>query len=193
MQSDNFKNLFKTAFFVASLCGLSYFAAILLLHSIGLSMSGWIEWVFRISVIITVTWSIMGFRIKYAPKGIGFGKAFGLGMLSSLILGIYMSMAIYLFQNSIAPDYNEKFQLYYKKKRSDQMYNTQLKKQISIFDVSYKLTAQDTIIVEKGLNLHIEKSKFFFTANGAAIINFVFSLLWGIAVSVSIAIMARKK
>ncbi len=47
---------------------------------------------------------------------------------------------------------------------------------------TYKLTASDSAIVEKGLNLHIEKSKFHFTANGAAIINLIFSLVWGLAI-----------
>lgn len=193
MSNISIKNIAKTSFYVGTMLGFGYFAAIVFLHLIGMSMTGWIEWIFRIAIVACVTWSVIGFRMRYAPRGMAFGPAFGLGMFSSLILGIYMAISIFAFHTAIAPDYNEKFQTYYRAKRSDQMYNTQWKKLISENDENYKLTAADTAIVEKGLNLHIDKSQFYFSAVGAVTINFIFSLVWGLAVSLTIAFLARKK
>lgn len=193
MSNINFKNIAKTAFYVSSLCGLGYFAALMFLHLIGQSMTGWIEWIFRFAIIICIVWTVMGFRMQYAPRGMGFWSAFGLGMFSSLILGFYMALSILLLQSTVAPDYNNKFKEYYRAKRSDQMYNTQLNKQIKEKGETYKLTASDSAIVEKGLNLHLEKASFYFSASGSASINLIFSLVWGIAISASVSFMARKK
>jgi hypothetical protein len=194
MSTSKTASIFKTALYVSSLCGAGYFAAIVFLHLIGLSLTGWGEWVYRIALIISVIWSILGYRLKFETKGMGFGKSFGLGMLSSFILGIYMSLSALVFHYVVAPDYNEKYKSYYRAKRSEQMYNTQLNKMLEKNEVeTYKLTASDSAIVEKGLNLHIEKSQFHFTANGAALINLIFSLVWGLAISGSVAFMARKQ
>jgi hypothetical protein len=193
MSNITFKNISKTALYVSSLCGLGYFATLMFLHAIGLSMTGWIEWIFRIAVIVCIIWSVMGFRMQYAPRGMGFGSAFGLGMLSSLFLGLYMALSIFIFQNYVAPNYNTAYKEYYRSKRSVQMYNTQLNKQIKEKGESYKLTASDTALVEKGLNLHLERVAFHFTSEGSASINLIFSLVWGIAIAATVSFMARKK
>ena len=194
MSTSKLVPIFKTALYVSTLCGAGYFAAIVFLHLIGLSLTGWGEWVYRIALIITVIWSILGYRMKFERRGMSFGKSFGLGMLSSFILGIYMALSALLFHYVVAPDYNEKYKSYYRAKRSEQMYNTQLNKMLKEKEVeTYNLTASDSAIVEKGLNLHIEKSQFHFTANGAAVINLIFSLVWGIAISGSVAFMSTKQ
>jgi hypothetical protein len=193
MPNITFKNVAKTALYVSTICGIGYFAALMFLHVTGLSMTGWIEWIFRIAIIVCITWTIIGFRMKYAPRGMGFGAAFGLGMLSSLIVGLYMALGIFIFQTAVAPDYNENYRAYYRGKRSDQMYNTQLNKQIKEKGETYKLTASDSTIVEKGLNLHLEKVAFHFSARGSATINIIFSLVWGIAIAATLSFLARKK
>jgi uncharacterized membrane protein len=193
MANKKVSNIFKTALYVSSLCGLGYFAALMFLHAIGLSLSGWIEWIFRIAIIICIMWSIMGYRMQYTPRGMGFGAAFGLGMLSAFLLGAYMALSIFIFQTAVAPDYNQKYKEFYMNKRSNQMYNTQLNNQIKEKGESYKLTASDSALVEKGLNLHSKKVSFHFTPHGSAAINLIFSLLWGIVISATVSFMARQK
>jgi uncharacterized membrane protein YhdT len=194
-KEKSFSKLLKTAVYVASICGVGYFAAIIFLHIIGQSMTALGEWAFRIAIIIAVIWAIVSYRVQYARGGMGFVSAFGLGMMSAFILGIYMSLTSLVFHHFIAPDYNQKFEAYYRAKRSAQMYNTQQKKQQEQAKEGeiYKLTTADSVLVEKGLDLHIQKSHFYFTANGAAAINLIFSIVWGIVISLSVAFMARKK
>ncbi len=193
MANIKVSNIFKTALYVSSLCGLGYFAALIFLHIIGISLSGWIEWIFRLAIIVCIIWSIVGFRMQYTPRGIGFGAAFGLGMLSAFLLGTYMALSIFIFQTAVAPDYNKKYKEFYMNKRSNQMYNTQLNNQIKEKGESYKLTTSDSALVEKGLNLHSQKVSFHFTPQGSAAINFIFSLLWGIVVSATVSFLARQK
>jgi hypothetical protein len=193
MSNINFKNISKSALYVSSLCGLGYFAVLMFLHTIGYSLSIWIDLIFKFALVICVIWSIMGFRMQYAPRGMPYWKAFGLGMLSSVFLGIYMTLSVFIFQTVVAPDYHKRYKEFYTAKRSNQMYNTLLDKQIKEKDETYKLTAADSALVEKGLNLHLKNVAFHFTAGGSATINLLFSLIWGIAISATVSLLASKK
>jgi len=55
------------------------------------------------------------------------------------------------------------------------------------------LTAQDSLIVQKGLEKHMEGTAYFFTVSGQAAINLIYSLVWGLLVSLPIAYMSMSK
>jgi hypothetical protein len=191
MNKSPLKSIVSIAFYISSICGLGYFAAIVFLNVLGLSLSDAVNWVYRISIIIAVIWSVIHFRIKYS--NLSYFKAFNLGLLTSFFLGVYMAISIFVFHKFLSPDYNKNFESYYRQKRSEQMYQTQLDKLIDKNGEDYKLTAADTLIVEKGLDLHIKNSHYFFTTEGAVFTTFIFSLVWGFAVSTTVAFMAKKK
>ena len=183
---------FRSALYISTIFGLIYLIALVFLNSINLSLSDLVNWVFRIIIILAIIFSVIGYRTRYAKKGMRFFSAFGLGMLTSFFLAIYMVISAFIFYDFVAPDYNTKFEDYYKKRRSEQMYDSILKKRKEEFSETYKMTPEDSLIVEKGLAKHLKGTHFFFTTNGAASINFIFCLVWGVGISISVAFMARK-
>ena len=191
MNKSPFKSIISTAIYISTICGLGYFVAIIFLNILGLSMTDAVNWVYRICIIIAVIWSIIHYRIKYL--NLGFFKAFNIGLLTSFFLGVYMSLSIFIFHKFLSPDYNKNFESYYRQKRSEQMYQTQLDKLIDKNGENYKLTSADSLVVEKGLDLHIKNAHYFFTTEGAVWTTFIFSLIWGLAVSSTVAFMAKKK
>jgi hypothetical protein len=184
--------IFRSALYFSTIFGLVYLITLIFLNSINLSLSDLVNWVYRIVIILSVVFSVIGYRSRYAKKGIRFFSAFGLGMLTSLFLAIYMTISAYIFYDFVATDYNAKFESYYKNKRSEQMYNSLLKKRKEEFSETYRLSAADSLIVEKGLSKHLNGTHFYFTTGGAALINFIFCLVWGTGISLSVAFMAKK-
>ena len=74
------------------------------------------------------------------------------------------------------------------------MYSSQLKnKQDKLDDNTYRLKAEDSLIVKNGLDKHMEGTHFFFSTNGQVAINLIFSLVWGLAVTLSVTLMMPKK
>jgi len=160
---------------------------------LGLSLSIWIDLIYKFVIIASVIFSIIVYRVRYAANGMPFWPAFGLGVLSSLILGIYMALSIFIFQTVIDPNYHKKYKELYTQKRSNQMYNTQLDTQIKEKGETYKLTASDSALVKKGLDLHLKNIALHFTPEISAAISLLFSLIWGVAVSATVSLLAVKK
>ena len=126
MNKSPFKSIISTAIYISTICGLGYFAAIIFVNILGLSMTDAVNWVYRICIIIEVIWSIIHYRIKYL--NLGFFKAFNIGLLTSFFLGVYMSLSIFFFHKFLSPDYNKNFESYYRQKRAEQIYQTQVNK-----------------------------------------------------------------
>lgn len=191
--SNSYKIIIAHSAYIATLCGLGYFISLVVLNLAGLALSDWVNWVFRITIIVAVVWSVMGFRIRMLSKA-GFLQFFSVGMITTTFLGLYMAVSVFIFYNYITPDYHIRFEEYYRAKREVQMYNSQLKKQQDLIDDStYRLTSEDSLLVKNGLEKHMEGTKFFFSTGGQMVINLIFSLVWGLAVTISVALMMPKK
>lgn len=158
-----------------------------------LAMSDGINWVFRIALIIAVIWAIIGFRML-RPQKAGFLQFFSVGMVTTGFLGFYIAVSSFILFNFIDPNYLPRFEAFYKEKREVQMYYSQLqKKQEDLDDTTYRLNSADSLIVKNGLEKHMEGTHFFFTKTGQILINFIFSLVWGIAITLSVTLMMPKK
>jgi hypothetical protein len=192
-KSNLYKTIFTHSAYIATLCGLGYFISLIILNLAGWELTDGVNWVFRIAIVIAVIWSIIGLRIRM-PKKVGFLQFFSTGIITSVILGLYMALSAFIFYNFVTPDYHPRFEAYYKAKRELQMYNSQLKKkQDDLDDTTYRLNGEDSSIVNSGLEKHMEGTHFFFSTNGQIAINLIFSLVWGIAITLSVTLMMPKK
>lgn len=184
--------------YIGTLSGLGYFAALVFIHLIGVSYSEMINWVFRIAIIVACLWSVISFRIRSNNK-ISFGRGFVVAMLTTVVLGLWMAVSALLFYNVVAPEYHPKAQEIYEQKREEQMYAKELiKKRVRSEEANDKerakirLNAADSAEIQSGLVKHMEQTSYFFTANAQAIINFIYSLIWGLAIAVSVAYMSKR-
>ncbi|EJF54324.1 hypothetical protein SapgrDRAFT_2668 [Saprospira grandis DSM 2844] len=191
----NWGQIAKQAAYLGSLTGLGYFVGITLMYWAGMGLGDWINWVYRIAVITAIIWTIMALRLRY-PSGLSFLKAYSAGLMASSVLGLWMLISAFLFYGQIAPNYLQEYEAFYQRNREVQMYQTQYKNinaELEEEQTSRALTTQDSLIVQKGLEKHMEGTAYFFTVSGQAVINLIYSLVWGLLVSLPIAYMSMSK
>lgn len=185
----------KQAAYLGSLTGLGYFVGITLMHWAGMGLGDWINWVYRIAVITAIVWTIMALRLRN-PAGLSFLKAYSGGLMVSAVLGLWMMASAFIFYGQIAPDYLQEYETFYVRNREAQMYKTQLKNinaELAEDQAPKELTAQDSLIVQNGLEKHMEGTAYFFSVSGQAVINLIYSLVWGLLVSLPVAYMSMSK
>ncbi|WCL81934.1 DUF4199 domain-containing protein [Saprospira sp. CCB-QB6] len=185
----------KQAAYLGSLTGLGYFVGITLMHWAGMGLGDWINWVYRIAVITAIVWTIMALRLRN-PAGLSFLKAYSGGLMVSAVLGLWMMASAFIFYGQIAPDYLQEYETFYVRNREAQMYKTQLKNinaELAEDQAAKELTAQDSLIVQNGLEKHMEGTAYFFSVSGQAVINLIYSLVWGLLVSLPVAYMSMSK
>jgi lipopolysaccharide export LptBFGC system permease protein LptF len=197
-KNEAFAKILKHSAYIGTLCGLGYFVAVVFIHLIGLSYSEMINWVFRIAIVVACIWAVISFRIANNNK-ISFGRGFVVGILTTIVLGACMAVAALIFYNVVAPEYHPKAQEIYEEKREEQMYAKELiKKRVRSEEADedirakIRLNAEDTAKIQSGLKKHMEQTAYYFTANAQAIINFIYSLIWGLAIALSVAYMSKR-
>jgi len=185
----------KQAAYLGSLTGLGYFVGIIVMHWAGMGLGDWINWVYRIAVITAIIWTVMALRLRN-PAKLSFLKAYSGGLMVSAVLGLWMMVSAFIFYGQVAPNYLQEYEVFYERNREAQMYKTQHKNinaELAENQAAKALTAQDSLIVQKGLEKHMEGTAYFFSVSGQAVINLVYSLVWGLLVSLPVAYMSMSK
>jgi hypothetical protein len=171
---------------IATAGGFFYLAVRYVLHLSGADLSTISDWLFRLTLIVFVLWSIFGVKVRQ-NGWITFKEAFGTGMLTTFFLTIYLSFGSWLFCTAIAPNYNIEAEKIYRAKRFEQMLGDYMHD-----NEIEKPTEEDYSLINNGLDKHMENTKFFFTAGGQAAVSGFYAPLWGLAISFTVSFMSRK-
>lgn len=182
------KEFAGSAFKAASVGGAFYIVGRYIIHQSDMDFSSAADWLFRLVLIMFIIWSIVS--LKNRQEGmLLFGEGFKMGFLTTSFLALYLALGTAFFCKYINPQYTEGLEESYRALH----YNQMMRKYIS------ETWKQDTITqgaidtIQRGLDLNIEKyTGHLFTFSGQVQTSFLYSFLWGLMISITVSVLARK-
>lgn len=181
----SFSDAAKRALMVGTVGGLGYFAAIVLTHFMNLSYTDAPDWIYRACIVISIMAAIWGYRLKLRGR-INFRQGMIVGMLTGFILCLWMAGSTYAFRTTVAPDYESK----YFDKYIQNMWNQNAVSYMKKRNLN-KLSREDVIELNRTFSIFIGKQYYFFSMQGYILAILIFTNIWSLAVSGTIAYMAR--
>ncbi|MCH2020952.1 MAG: DUF4199 domain-containing protein [Saprospiraceae bacterium] len=179
--------LFKT-FKIASIGGVCYILGRFFIHKAGLDYTTASDWLFRVLMVVVVSFSIL--RFKASKLGyLSFRDGFSIGGFTTIFLAFYIAFGTWFFVNYINPLYTQGVEKSYRKMQYKSMMEQYVYKNWNKKDT---ITQGAIDTVQHGLDMYIEKTKFYFTLKGQVFINGIYSLIWGVVISLTVSLMTRK-
>lgn len=180
-------DLIKRALSFSVVGGIFYLLGLYLLHQAALDFSTTAAWLFRGILAFFVTLAIV--RTKAVNDGIlSLGDGFRVGLLTTVLLAIFIGVGTWLYCDYIYPTYTEDYEQEYRTLHHEKM----MRKYIAETWKKDTITqgAQDTI--QRGLDLNIEKyTGHLFTTKGQVQTSLMYSLFWGLLISITVVLLAR--
>ncbi|BDS12567.1 DUF4199 domain-containing protein [Aureispira anguillae] len=181
-------DLIKRALKLSIIGGLTYWVGLYLLHQAQLDFSSLSDWLFRGVLVIFVVLTIVA--TKAAKSGwLSFSEGFRVGMLATGILAIFIAVGTWLYCEYMYPSYTHDYEQEYRTMHYDKMMRKYIAETWKRDTVTQG--ARDTI--QRGLDLNIKNyTGHMFTTQGQVQTNFVYSFFWGVMITLTVALLARK-
>lgn len=181
-------NFIKKSLLTSLVGGLFYLLARYILHQADLDFSMASDWLFRIVLIVFISWTVISLKIQ--KRGwITFVEGFRAGMWTTFFLSIFMAMATWYFCEIANPNYTADLEKTYREFH----YNQMMRNYIGEYWGRDTITQGAIDTVQRGLDLNIKNyTGHLFTTGGQVQTSLFYSFFWGLAAAASIALMARK-
>lgn len=181
-------NLIKRALIISLVGGLFYLLGLYAIHQAQLDFSSVSDWLFRGVLVFFVILTIV--MTKSTQNGfITFVEGFRGGMFTTGFLAILMTLSVWVYCTTIHPTYIEEYEQEYRTMHYEKM----MRKYISETWKRDTVTqgAKDTI--QRGLDLNIKRyTGHLFTIQGQVQTTFMYSFFWGLMITLTVALLARK-
>ena len=145
------------------------------------------DWLFRIVVIGFVSLSIINYKRKN-NNYLTIKDGATTGIIVSLFLAVFMAISAWFYSDVLNPNYNENLEKNYREFH----YNKMMRKYV------FEKWNRDTITpgaidtVQRGLELNIKNSTgYYFTTSAHVWIHFLYTLFWGLATAITVAMLIR--
>lgn len=181
-------NIIKHGLRTAAIGGLIYLSGLYLIHLGGLDFSSLSEWWFRGVLVFFVLLSIV--VLKAQNNGfLNFGDGFKVGMVTTCFLTIFIAISTWLYCDYLNPMYTENYEKEYRAMHYEKM----MRKQIAEGWNRDTITQGAIDTVQQGLDLNVKKYVgHLFTTAGQVQSNFLYTFFWGIMITLTVALLARK-
>lgn len=181
-------NLIKRAVVISLVGGLFYLLGLYGIHQAQLDFSSISDWLFRSVLVFFVILTIV--TTKATQNGyLNFSEGFRVGMFATCFLAILMTLSTWVYCTRIHPTYTDDYEQVYRTLHYDKM----MRKYIAETWKRDTITegAKDTI--QRGLDLNIQKyTGHLFTVAGQMQTTFMYSFFWGLMITLTVALLARK-
>ncbi|MFT5647170.1 MAG: Ca2+/Na+ antiporter [Aureispira sp.] len=181
-------NIIKHGLRTAAIGGLLYLSGLYLIHLGGLDFSSISEWWFRGVLVFFVLLSIV--VLKAQNNGfLNFEEGFKVGMVTTCFLTVFIAISTWLYCDYLNPMYTENYEKEYRSMHYEKM----MRKQIAEGWNRDTITQGAIDTVQRGLDLNVKKYVgHLFTTAGQVQSNFLYSFFWGIMITLTVALLARK-
>lgn len=180
----------RKALRVGIIGGLNYFIVITIIHLINaeITYSTLPDWIYRLTILLSVIVSIWTYRLKLSGR-ITFFQGFLTGIFTGFVLCLVMGGSTYIFRTAIAPEYDDK---------SIDIYAKEVWGGHAIqFMKNQKITALKDAPLDAKMELvyktsyFVAESHYFFTTAGGIVVILIFTNLWTLAIAFSVAYMSQ--
>lgn len=169
----------------SALGGAIYLLGLFLAQLMGLVYSSMPDWIFRLTFIIIIMWGVWAYRLRLLGR-VTFLRGFGTGMAITIGLAAMLSFDSFVFQNYLEPDYHQKSKEIYELGTRNKMVVKYLQDH-----QKPKLSPEDEVLIQSGVQKHLEKVGYFFTTEGSVFAIWIYSMIWGLGLSLTIAFLSR--
>lgn len=172
----------------AAVGGLLYLLGLYLIHLGGLDFSSISEWWFRGILVFFVILTIV--MLKGKNNGfLTFVEGFQIGMITTGFLAVFVAISTWLYCDYLNPMYTENYEKEYRAMHYEKMMRRYIADEWARDTITPG--ARDTI--QRGLDLNVKNQVGrLFTTGGQVQSNFLYSFFWGIMISLTVALLARK-
>ena len=110
-------------------------------------------------------------------------------MRITVFIAFYIAFGTWIFAKYINPIYIQGVEKSYREMQYKAMLEQYVYKNWNKKDT---ITQGAIDTVQNGLDMYIQKTKYYFTIKGQVLINALYSLIWGFMISLTISLMTRK-
>jgi hypothetical protein len=171
----------------ATIGGILYLLGLYLIHLGGLDFSSISEWWFRGVLVFFVILSIV--LQKGQNNGfLSFVEGFQVGMATTCFLAISIAIGTWLYCDHLNPMYTDNYEDQYRTMHYEKM----MREYIAETWERDTITPGAIDTIQRGLDLNVNNYVgHLFTTAGQVQSNFIYSLFWGIMISLTVALLAR--
>jgi hypothetical protein len=172
----------------AGIGGIFYLLGMYLIHLGGLDFSSISDWWFRGILVFFIILSIV--ILKGENKGfLSFREGFTVGMITTGFLTVFIAISTWLYCDYLNPMYTDNYEQEYRTIQYEKM----MRRYIAEEWKKDTITPGAIDTIQRGLDMYVKNQVgFLFTTGGQILSNFLHSLFWGIMISLTVSLLARK-